>query len=320
MRRFGISFAAALLAASSAASVGGAQDLNIGLSLDKVEPFREVQIAALKAAVEKAGGTVKVANADKDAQRQASQVDTMISDGTSAIIAIPWDIEAAVTLAQVAEASNIPFVTMDQAPADLASVTYHVGGDPCADGRTAGEFFVKAAAGKPFKLLEIQGGLANDNGIRRSSCLNDALKAATNITVVAQVPTDWSTEKAMIGVQNSLQEHPDLNGVYQPWNDGLQGVFSALEAKGRLKPVGDPQHVVVVSIDGLPSGCRAVRDGLLDLDIATPIADMAQRAVDASLKAVKGETIATKAEFLPGIPYGPADVEAKAADLSGCKQ
>jgi len=318
MKRLGMPFAA-LLAALCLTCPSRAADLTIGLSFDKIEPFREVQIAALKAAIEKANATMKLANADKDAQRQASQVDTFISEGTSAIIAIPWDIEAAVTLAQVAQASKAPFVTMDQAPADLSAVTYHVGGDPCADGRTAGEFFVKAAAGKPFRLLEIQGGLANDNGIHRSSCLNEALKAAPNVKVVAQVPTDWSTEKAMIGAQNALQEHPDLNGIYQPWNDGLKGVFSALEAKGRLKPVGDPKHVVVVSIDGLPSGCKAVRDHLLDLDIATPITDMADRAVDAAIKAVKGEKIARQAEFLPGIPYGPSDVEAKAASLPGCK-
>jgi ABC-type sugar transport system substrate-binding protein len=65
----------------------------------------------------------------------------------------------------------VPFVTLDQAPADLKSVTYHVGGDPCADGKVAGEFFVKAAAGKRFKLLELQGGLANHNasGARSAS-------------------------------------------------------------------------------------------------------------------------------------------------------
>jgi len=319
MKRYTKTFVAALLAAWSSTTISEARDFTIGLSLDKLEPFREVQIVALKAEVQKAGGSIKIANADKDAQRQASQVDTFISEGTSAIIAIPWDTEAAVTLAQVAQASNVPFVTMDQAPADLHAVAYHVGGDPCADGRTAAEFFIKTAEGKPFKLLEIQGSLANDNGIRRSSCLNAALKAAPNINVVAHVPTDWSSEKAMIATQNTLQAHPDLNGVYQPWNDGLRGVFSALEAKGRLKHVGDPQHVVVVSIDGLQSGCKAVRDGFLDLDIATPILEMAKRAVAAAAKAVKGEKVEHHVEFLPGIPYGPKDVEAKAASLLGCR-
>ena len=295
-----------------------AQDVTIGVSFDKIEPFREAQIKAIDAAIEKAGAAQQFLNADKDAQRQASQVDTLISDGVNAIVAIPWDIEAAVTMAQVSEASGVPFVTMDQAPADLESVAYHVGGDPCADGTTAGEFFVKAADGQPFKLLEIQGGLANDNGIRRSRCLNDALAAAPNITVIAQVPTDWSTERAMIGAQNALQEHPDLNGIYQPWNDGLTGIFSALEARGRLVPVGEEGHVVFVSIDGLPLGCKAVRDRLVDLDIATPVPEMAERAVNAAVAAARGEEIATKVEFLPGIPYGPDDVDAKAAELWGC--
>ena len=306
----------------SAASLGGAaafaQDVTIGVSFDKVEPFREAEIKALDAAIAAAGAKQVFANADKDAQRQASQVDTFLSDGVNAIISIPWDIEAGVTLSQVSQAAGVPFITMDQAPADLASVAYHVGGDPCADGKTAGEFFVKAADGKPFKLLEIQGGLANDNGIRRSQCMNDAVKAATNITIVAQVPTDWNTEKAMQGAQNTLQEHPDLNGIYQPWNDGLAGIFSALKAKGRLVPIGDPNHVVIVTIDGLPIGCKAVRDQLVDLDIATPVPEMATRAVNAAVMAAKGEAIPVKAEYLPGIPYGPADVDAMASKLWGC--
>ena len=120
------------------------------------------------------------------------------------MISIPWDIEAAVNLAQSSIAAGVPFISMDQAPADIKAVTYHVGGDPCADGKLAGEFFVKAAAGKPFKLLELQGGLANDNGIRRSKCLDEAVKAAPNITIVAQVPTDWNPEKALVGTEDEI--------------------------------------------------------------------------------------------------------------------
>ncbi len=311
--------AGALAVLTGAAAPVLAQEPVIGISFDKVEPFREAQMAGIDAAIAKVGAGQKFANADKDAQRQASQVDTFISEGVSAIISIPWDIEAAVTMAQVATASGVPFITMDQAPADLEAVAYHVGGDPCADGRAAGEFFVQAANGAPFKLLEIQGSLSNDNGIRRSSCLNEALAAASNITVVAQVPTDWSTERAMIGAQNTLQEHPDLNGIYVPFNDGLNGVFSALDARGRLKPVGEDGHVTIVSIDGLPLGCKAVKDGFLDLDIATPIPAMSERAVDAAIRAAKGETIEPRAEFLPGVPYGRGDIEAKADLLWGCQ-
>ena len=295
-----------------------ADQITIGVSFDKVEPFREAERKAIDAAIEKAGIKETFANADKDAQRQASQINSLLSQGVKAIIAIPWDIEAAVNLAQVSQAAGVPFITLDQAPSNLDAVAYHVGGDPCADGKTAGEYFVRAAGGKPFKLLEIQGGLANDNGIRRSKCLEDAVAAAANITIVAKVPTDWSTEKALAGAENALQAHPDLAGIYQPWNDGLQGIFSALQEKGQLVPAGDPKHVVIVSIDGLPSGCKAVRDRLVDLDIATPVPEMSSRAVRAAVAAAKGETISPKVEFLPGIPYGPGDVEQKKGRLWGC--
>jgi ABC-type sugar transport system substrate-binding protein len=310
--------AGGLLGLAAGADPASAEDLTIGVSFDKIEPFRVAQQKAITDAVAASGAKMKFANADKDAQRQASQVDSFVSQGVGAVIAIPWDIEAAVNLAETSIAAGVPFISMDQAPADIKAATYHVGGDPCADGKVAGDFFVKAAAGKPFKLLELQGGLANDNGIRRSKCLDDAVAGHANITIVAQVPTDWNPQKALEGTENTLQAHPDLAGIYAPWNDALQGVFSVLKQKGLLVPVGDPKHLTIVSIDGTPLGCKAVRDRLIDLEIATPLPEMAKRAVAAAKTAAGGQTVSPQAEFLPGIPYGPDDVATMAPKIWGC--
>ena len=134
---------------------------------------------------------------------------------------------------------------------------------------------------------------------------------------MAQVPTDWNPQKALEGTENTLQAHPDLAGIYAPWNDALQGVFSVLKQKGLLVPVGDPKHITIVSIDGTPLGCKAVRDRLIDLEIATPLPEMAKRAVAAAKKAASGQTVSPQAEFLPGIPYGPDDVADDGARRSG---
>jgi ABC-type sugar transport system substrate-binding protein len=312
------SVAGFILVASIAIGSEYAKEMTIGVSFDKIEPFRVAERKALTDAIAAVHARTTFANADKDAQRQASQVDTLVSQRVTAIIAIPWDIEAANDLARSAITSGIPFVSLDQAPSDIESVTYHVGGDPCADGKVAGEFFVKAAAGKPFKLLELQGGLVNDNGIRRSRCLDEALKVAPNITIVSQVPTDWNPQKALEGTENAMHAHPDLAGIYAPWNDALQGIFSVLKEKGRLVPVGDPKHIVIVSIDGTPLGCKAVRDRLIDLEIATPLPEMCRRAVAAAIKATEGGKAEPHAEFLPGIPYGPGNVEQMASKIWGC--
>ncbi|MBZ9772408.1 sugar ABC transporter substrate-binding protein [Mesorhizobium sp. CO1-1-8] len=314
--RFGVLIS--LMIGVAAGDVAYGAEPVIGVSFDFISPFRTAEKTAIEKAISAAGGKMRFYDANKDAQRQASQVDTMIADHVDALIVIPFDLQAAGGLAQSAISAGIPFVSADSAPADLKSVTYHVGGDPCADGRAAGEYFVKVAKDKPFKLLELQGGLSYDNGLRRSKCLGEALKDHPNVTIVAQVPTDWNPEKALAGTENTLQAHPDLNGIYSPWNNGLQGVFSALKEKGKLVPVGNKDHIVLVSIDGTPLGCQAVRDGLLDLDIATPVADLGTKAVQAAIKAAGKGSIEPQSEFLPGLPYGPDNVKEKSSQVWGC--
>lgn len=223
-KRAAVVLASAALAAASAAL---ADDIIVGISFDKMESFREGELKAIEAAAAELGVKTIFQNAQEDAQRQASQIESMIAQGAKAIVAIPWDIQAAVNDAGNAREADVAFVTLDQAPADLAAVDFHTGGDPCADGRTAGELFAKVADGKPFKLLELQ---------------------------------------------------------------------------GKLKKVGEDGHITIVSIDGAPTGCQAVRDGLIDMDIATPVGEMAKRAVAAAVAAAKGEATPETTAFLPGMP------------------
>lgn len=309
---------AGVLSVIAAGGLRADEPTKIGISFDKMESFREGELNALKAAAKKAGAQIVFQNAQEDAQRQASQIESMMVRGVKGIVDIPWDIQVAAHDADVAHDGGVAFVTMDQAPADPKSVDFHVGGDPCADGAAAGEFFANKAGDKPYKLLELQGGLSNDNGIRRSKCLDAVIAKHPNITIVAQAPTDWKPEKALTGTANALQAHPDLNAIYSPWNIGLQGVFSVLRENGKLKKVGEPGHIDIVSIDGGPIGCQAVRDGLIDADIATPIAAMADAAVRAAVTAGKGGEPKAKTLFLPGVFYTPADVEEKASQVWGC--
>jgi ABC-type sugar transport system substrate-binding protein len=136
-----------------------------GVSFDKMNAFREGEQKAMQAAAGELGVTLDLQVANTDAQRQSSQIESLISKGSKAVVSIPWDTQAVQADAEAAKAANIPFITFDQAPADLSWVTFHVGGDPLADGTAAGQFYCKAAGGQPFTLLEFQGSLNNDNGV-----------------------------------------------------------------------------------------------------------------------------------------------------------
>ncbi|UOR01357.1 sugar ABC transporter substrate-binding protein [Leucobacter allii] len=296
---------------------GGGENVKIGISFDKMLAFREGEQKYLEEAAEDLGVELVFQNAEDDAQRQSSQIETLISQGVKGIALIPYDLEAIRADIESADAAGVTVTSFDQAPADTSWVSYHVGGDPYADGQAAAKEFIRLADGKPFTLLELQGALNNDNGIQRSKGLNDGLKGADNIEIVAQVPTDWQPEPALAGVENTLQTTPDLSGIYVPTDGELPAVFSALEAVNRKVPVGEDGHVTIISIDGDENGCQAVRDGFVDMVLATDVPTMTHNVLEQTLNGINGETVA-KSEALPGIPVTPETIEENASKVWGC--
>jgi ABC-type sugar transport system substrate-binding protein len=141
----------------------------------------------------------------------------------------------------------------------------------------AGEFLAKSVAGKPIKVLELQGSLNNVNGIERSKGFEQAVRSASNIEIVAKAPPDWKADKALAATQNALQAHSDLGAVYAPWTGALPGIYSALKAAGKTADVNDPSHVITMSINGDEIGCKYVTAGQLGTDIATPVEQTAPR-------------------------------------------
>lgn len=297
---------------------GEGEDVTIGISFDKMVAFREGEKKFLEQAAPDLGVKLAFQVAEDDAQRQSQQIETLISQGAKGIAVMPFDPEAIRADIEAAKAAGVAVTSFDQAPADLSWVSYHVGGDPLADGKAAAAEFLRIADGKPFKLLELQGALNSDNGIKRSKGLHDGLKGHDNIEIVGQVPTDWAPEPALAGIENALQSTPDLNGIYLPTDGQIPSAFSALKAAKKLKKVGQPGHVAIVSIDGDPIGCKAVRDGQVDMVLATDVPSMTKNVLQQTLNEINGDPVA-KSEFLPGIPITPDTVEEKADVVWGCE-
>src|SRR5215831_4693465 len=112
--------------------------LSVCLSLDKMVAFREGELKLWRKAAEDLGIKLVEQVAGEDAQRQSSQIDTCIAQKVNGIVAIPWDNQAVLQDIERAHAAGIPFVTVDQAPADTSTVDTHIGGNPTSDGLHAG--------------------------------------------------------------------------------------------------------------------------------------------------------------------------------------
>lgn len=315
----------ALSGCSPAATDGPATDgaesvtdeITIGISLDKIVAFREGEIKYLDLAAEELGVTLIYTNAEEDAQRQSAQMETLILQGAQGIAVMPHDPEAIRADIVAAQDAGIFVTSFDQAPADLSWVSYFTAGDPLADGKAAAAEFIRIADGEPFKLLELQGALNSDNGIKRSQGLNEGLAGADNITIVGQVPTDWAPEPALAGIENALQQFPDLDGIYLPTDGQIPSAFSALEAVDRKVKVGEPGHVTIISIDGDPLGCQALKDGFVDMVLATDVPLMTTNVLQQTINGITGQSVA-ETELLPGIAVTPENIADKSSAVWGC--
>ncbi len=313
--------ALALSGMPAAAQDKSGEGLKVCLSLDKMNAFREGQVKYWRAAAEELGVELVEQVAGEDAQRQSSQIDTCIAQGVDGIVSIPWDYEAVLQDIERAHAAGIPFVTADQAPADTSNVDFHIGGDPYTDGQSAGKRLAELVGDKPTKVVDLQGALSAVNGQGRDQGFKDAIKDYPNIQIVSEVPTEWRPEPVVAGMENALQAHPDLGAVFSATDGLLPPVWAALQKVNRYKPVGDPDHVIILSVDGDPQGCRAVKEGWMDAGYATPIAVMTRRTLEVIVDMAKNNNKPEgeeRIELMPGVEYTKSNLGETEANVWGC--
>ncbi|MEV6924804.1 sugar ABC transporter substrate-binding protein [Dactylosporangium sp. NPDC051485] len=333
MQRFAVARVLAALAAASltltaCSSTGGSDAANgsgsgkkrtIGVSFDLLNAIRQAEKAAIQKAADAAGYSVEFAVADQDAQKQASQIQDLIqTKKVSAVIVIAQDGQQIAASASLAKARNVPFLAIDRAVADQANVTFQITGDPVADGKAVAAEFLAAAKTAPLKVLELVGGLTDQNAIGRRDGFNAALAGQPGVTIVSQVPTDWNPAQALDGTSNALQKDPTINAIYVPSDFLLPSVQSALTAAGRLAPIGDPKHVFLVTIDGDQNGCKAMQAKTLDADIATPVDEFGKQSIAAVTTALGGQPVAPKAVQAKGLTLNQANYATTSSQVWGC--
>jgi ABC-type sugar transport system substrate-binding protein len=271
--------------------------LSVCLSLDKMQAFREGELKLWRKAAADLGIKLVEQVAGEDAQRQSSQIDTCIAQKVNGIVAIPWDNQAVLQDIERAHAAGIPFVTVDQAPADTSTVDTHIGGNPTSDGLHAGRRLVALVGDKPTTVVDLQGALSAVNGVERDKGFKEAIKNHPNIKIVSEVPTEWHPEPVLGGMENALQK------------------------ANRYAQVGAPNHVIILSIDGDPQGCGAVKDGWMDAGYATPIGEMTRNSLQAIIDIAKDhKKIADKdrVQLLPGLEYTKANFSTTSDNVWGC--
>jgi ABC-type sugar transport system substrate-binding protein len=223
--------------------------------------------------------------ADGDANRQLEQVRTFITRRVDGIVVVPRDAKSIIPMIKAANDAGIPMVLFNR-PADASGArSIAVVADNLGLARATVDHLCGLArrSGKKVKAAILVGDLGDVNAIGRRDGFDQAAAACTDaMDVVARIPTEWNQEKALAGVTNALQAHPDLGLIFTSSDFMLPSISSALKAAGRYRKAGEEGHVLLGGFDGDATAWRMLEEGTLD---ATGVQDVFFEA-SASIQAV----------------------------------
>jgi ribose transport system substrate-binding protein len=275
--------AAACAEEEAAGPVGEEEGVTIGLAISTLQnPFFVTLRDGAQEAADAAGAELAVADAQDDAQTQASDIDDFITRQVDVIVVNPVDSAAVVTSVEAANDAGIPVVTVDRA-SEGGEIAAHIASDNVQGGQMACEFLIEeiGGSGNVAQLEGIAGtSAAQDRGEGCQQALDDA-----GIELVATQTANFDREEGLSVAQNIFQANPDLDGLFAQNDEMALGAVEAAREAGIL------EDLVIVGFDAVDDALAAIEAGDMEGTIAQQPAEMGRLSVEAAVGIAGGEEV-----------------------------
>lgn len=266
----------------------------IGISFETLQTeYWVASSEALKAECTARGIRTLEAVANGDANRQFEQVNNFIARSVDGIVIAPKDGHTIIPIIKAANRAGIPIVIYNRLPARNQGDYTTVVADNFAITRQTVRYMAELAKERstPTQAMILIGDLGDINAVKRREGFEAALAEYPEIEVVAEVPTEWNQEKALAGVTNALQAHPDINFIFSSSDFLFPSVVSALKNVGKYHPVGHPQHVLLGGFDGDATAYQMLVNNYLDADGVQDVYYECAQAVEAIRQRWAGQPV-----------------------------
>jgi ribose transport system substrate-binding protein len=253
--------------------------------------FIEMERGA-KAAADSLGVTlvVQAPAREIDADEQMRIVENLIQRRVDALAISPNGSREIVPAVVKANQAGIPVLAVDTRidTAALRAAGGHIasfiGSDNVDGGRLAGERLAERLGGKG-RVAVLEGVAGHETADSRLRGFREALATHAGMTIVSSQPANMERDLAFNVMQNTLQAHPDVQGVFA-CNDVM-----ALGAAEAIAAAGKAGQIVVVGFDAQDDARQAIRDGKLDASIAQSPYQMGRQAVESAWRILKKESV-----------------------------
>lgn len=233
-----------------AAGPGNRKVPTIGMSFQEMNnPYFVSMKSALDEAAGQLGADVRVADAHHDVNKQIADIQDMIQEGAKILLVNPTDSVGIQAAIQAAHDAGLIVVAID------ANATGPVDSFVGSKNRDAGyqscKYLVQSIGGTgEVAMLD---GIPVVPILERVAGCKAALAEAPGVKLVDVQNGKQERDVALTVVENMLQAHPKLAGVFSVNDTGAMGALSAIKASGR--------DVRLTSVDGAPEAVGAIKAG-----------------------------------------------------------
>jgi ribose transport system substrate-binding protein len=239
--------------ASPGSAASGGKVIGVSIQNREAQFYQDME-NGMRSEAAKHGYTVTVVDASRDNSKQQSQVEDFISQKVAAIVLTPYDSQAIGSAIVEANKANIPVFTADIANTSRDGVVVaHIASDNVQGGAQAGKLMCAAVkAGSVAIIDEPEVTSVQDRVKGFKQALASGCPA---VKVVADIDGGGERAKASAAMEDILQSHKDLKGIFGINDDSALGAAKAVEASG-LKG-----KVAVIGYDATPEARAAIKDG-----------------------------------------------------------
>lgn len=264
--------------------------IKIGFSMATVKEERwQRDQAAFLARCKELEATVEcvVQVADNKVEKQANDVDNLLTQGIDVLVIAPEDATQAATLVDKAKAKSVPVISYDRL-INSDKLDLYISHQVPVMGRMIAEYALKNVPEGNYVM--VYGSGTDNNAIifkkEQLAVLQPAIDSGKIKIVADNFISGWKPEEALKFAENALTRNNDDIKAFVVSNDGMAGgVISALEKKGLAG------KILVTGQDAQKDALQRIAEGKQSMTIYKPIIPLASGAVDAAIKLAKKESL-----------------------------
>jgi len=218
-------------------------------------------------------------------EEQSQMVEQAIANQTDIVVLTPSDSNGIIPAAKKLNEAGIPIINLNtKIEGNTVDVETFIAIENYDAGFETVTRLCEMMEGKG-KMIIIEGVTGAQTSIDRVKGAIAALADFPEIELVARQSGEYNRAKAMDVVQNLLQAHPDVNGIFCCNDEMALGAVEAIASAGKT---GD---ILVAGIDANADAREAIKEGKMALSCDSQPFNQGYQGVANAVKVLQGEKL-----------------------------